>query len=321
MDFSMKKEVDGLCSSCGTTTKASKTEAVSEEPSILIVQLKRFKENGSKDCRFVNFPVKWKKQDRTLVGVIEHIQADSKKNSGHYTAKCHISDRNKWYHMNDQFVKQWKGKIQSEKAYVLFYAKNEERELSQLRESQDESAQKIMAQSPVPCKQLREDDPPTAVFINTQDVIKNLSDGSLRPTADSEVPKVLNKCASEIVENVESTPQQEQQLLNQQQKQQNQKEQQQKEKNERGDADADVIAEKTIIAELCVDAPTNKVKEILRSFSSGNSYKRQEAVFNAHSRKDIVQTLIFLRDDQKDWADYLKPACVRALIYRVQIYF
>ena len=158
--------------------------------------------------------------------------------------------------MNDQSVKQWKGKIQSDKAYVLFYAKDEVMGVSRLKESQSKSAQKLMAKSPVPSKQLLGDASPPALFISTQDAIKELPDDSSLPAVDCEAPQ---RSESEIVDNVESNPQQEQPLVNQQQKQQKQKQQQQKEKNKREDEDADAIAEKTILAELCVDAPTNEV--------------------------------------------------------------
>ena len=60
------------------------------------------------------------------------------------------------------------------------------------------------------------------------------------------------------------------------------------------------------------------MRDILRLFSPGNTYKKQLSVFNAHSKADIVQTLVSLGDSQTNWNDYVKPACIKALIYRIQ---
>ena len=66
------------------------------------------------------------------------------------------------------------------------------------------------------------------------------------------------------------------------------------------------------------DAPKKEVRDIIRLFSPENTYKKQESVFNTHSKALIVETLVFLGDTQTNWSDYLKPACIQALIYRIQ---
>ena len=75
---------------------------------------------------------------------------------------------------------------------------------------------------------------------------------------------------------------------------------------------------KEIIAGLCVDAPSNEVRKVLRLYKSEHTYKKQTTTFNSFPKKDIVQALVFLGGEQTNWDRYLKPACIKALIYRIQ---
>ena len=74
---------------------------------------------------------------------------------------------------------------------------------------------------------------------------------------------------------------------------------------------------KKIIAGFCVDAPCNKVKEILRLYSPDKSYDEQKAAFKSFKKGDIVKTLQFLGKTQ-NWDTVKKPDCVHELVYRIQ---
>ena len=133
-----RKKVDAICENCGIKDNTTKEEKIVKEPEILLVQLKRFDEEGYKDERFVNYPIKWKAAKRSLVGVIEHSQYNKKENTGHYYAKCLNSKRKKWYVLNDQNARPWVGKIQNNKAYVLVYAADQLKEEDALKEQPNE---------------------------------------------------------------------------------------------------------------------------------------------------------------------------------------
>ena len=74
---------------------------------------------------------------------------------------------------------------------------------------------------------------------------------------------------------------------------------------------------KKVIAQYIVDAPCNKVKDVLRLYSLQKSYKQQKAAFNTHSKADIIETLEFLGDTSRNWNNELKASCSHGLIYRI----
>ncbi len=227
MAFSSRYEVNGPCEKCGSTKKAMKIDKISQEPEILIIQLKRFDANGYKDERLVNFPVKWKKQKRRLIAVIEHSQFDKEKNTGHYAAKCFNTTRRKWFYLNDQTAKPWEGKIQDKKAYVLVYAKED---------------------------------------------------------------STVGRCDGDAINICTKNP----------------------------SCDQSVTTESTkILARFCIDAPSTEVRDCIRQYSEKKSYKQQAIAFNTFSKSTIIETLLFL-GAKREWKDYVKDACVKELIYRIQ---
>ena len=101
-------------------------------PTILVIDLKRFKSNHLKNQVLINFPLDnlnltkyalgYKKADYIyeLYGVCNHSGGLL---GGHYTA--YVKNRNaKWYHFNDTMVNEIEeAQIISPKAYCLFYRK------------------------------------------------------------------------------------------------------------------------------------------------------------------------------------------------------
>ena len=74
-----------------------------------------------------------------------------------------------------------------------------------------------------------------------------------------------------------------------------------------------------IIAGYCVDAPCEKVRDILRLYSPGNSYAKQKTIFNNRSNKaDMVKTLQFLGESHSSWKEVKKIDCAHKLHYRIQ---
>lgn len=102
-------------------------------PTILVIDLKRFKSNNSKQQILVSFPIEdlnlsnyvlgYKKENYIydLYGVCNHSGSVL---GGHYTAYIKNSN-SKWYHFNDTDVKEISNieSIISQKAYCLFYRK------------------------------------------------------------------------------------------------------------------------------------------------------------------------------------------------------
>jgi ubiquitin carboxyl-terminal hydrolase 8 len=102
-------------------------------PNILVIDLKRFKSNNSKNQTFVNFPLEnlnlckyvlgYKKDSYVydLYGICNHSGGVL---GGHYTSYIKNAN-NKWYHFNDTLVSEVSiiNSIISQKAYCLFYRK------------------------------------------------------------------------------------------------------------------------------------------------------------------------------------------------------
>ena len=85
------------------------------------------------------------------------------------------------------------------------------------------------------------------------------------------------------------------------------------------DVDTTDDAEK-IIAELIVNAPSQDVCDILRSYSTSNSYTKQLTIFNSNrcKKSDLIATLHYLGERNVAWKDELKNNCASQLIYRIQ---
>ncbi len=102
-------------------------------PKILIVVLKRFQNDGSKNNTVVNFPFEnldlagfslgygANKNKYKLRSISNHIGS---LNGGHYFSYCLHPNNNKWYLFNDKIVKEIDtSNLVSDKAYCLFYEK------------------------------------------------------------------------------------------------------------------------------------------------------------------------------------------------------
>ncbi len=81
----------------------------------------------------------------------------------------------------------------------------------------------------------------------------------------------------------------------------------------------ETVTESTkILARFCVDAPTVEVRNCIRHYKENYSYKQQTNAFNTFGKQIIIDTLLFLGGNHKEWKDHLKSLCVRELIYRIQ---
>ena len=129
------------CEECGTKTDAVKRMYIWELPSILIIQLKRFKNEGSRIWKTkskVSYPmndldmkpslIDWNDVTDTkydLCGVSEHRGAC---NYGHYIAYCKSEINKKWYEFDDEDIfyipdEDAEKQIVNENSYILFYVK------------------------------------------------------------------------------------------------------------------------------------------------------------------------------------------------------
>ena len=74
-----------------------------------------------------------------------------------------------------------------------------------------------------------------------------------------------------------------------------------------------------VIAAYCVDAPCDKVRDVLRLYSPENSYEKQKSIFNSRCKKDdLVETLQFLGESCPSWKEVKKQDCAHKLQYRIQ---
>ena len=146
--FSKEELLNGhnkyTCNVCKKDTTAKKRYFIWEPPSILIIHLKRFKNEHlhgrympKKTTSLVKFPLKdltleknysdIHKKDFTydLRGVSEHMGSCY---GGHYIAHCKNYMNNKWYEFDDSRVRyvpdaDVEGELVSKNAYMLFYVK------------------------------------------------------------------------------------------------------------------------------------------------------------------------------------------------------
>lgn len=103
--------------------------------SVFIVQFKRFTERGKITTK-VNYPIEnldlsnyidEKKRGQDLLydlkGVVLHRGS---LNSGHYTCYCRNAHNNKWYHFDDEYVREVEEEsVVDTNAYILLYERSE----------------------------------------------------------------------------------------------------------------------------------------------------------------------------------------------------
>lgn len=113
-----------FCDKCNTKRDASKRYKIIDWSNYLLINLKRFNQNGMKlikETKLIEIPMIWK-YNMELIGAIIHSGSIS---SGHYV---YIGKKeNKWYLFNDNQINEIfdydiKNKISS--AYLLIYKKN-----------------------------------------------------------------------------------------------------------------------------------------------------------------------------------------------------
>jgi len=130
------------CSECKKKVDANKKMHIWSPPNILIVQLKRFKNDSwrtTKTSSKVVFPIKnmdiknylsdlhtVEKTTYDLVAISEHRGSC---NSGHYVAYCKNDINDKWYEFNDDDIfhvpyDDLDKEIITKNAYILFYVRN-----------------------------------------------------------------------------------------------------------------------------------------------------------------------------------------------------
>lgn len=136
--FSSTEKIDSFtCEQC-KNRGCNKETKLWNVPDYLIIQLKRFKSNLSKNTSLVNYPIydldmtnyiSRDKQDRNnyiydLYAVNYHSGG---LDGGHYTSACKNLDNN-WYNYNDANVTKYSGsnlqqQLASSDAYILFYVR------------------------------------------------------------------------------------------------------------------------------------------------------------------------------------------------------
>ncbi|MCQ2818253.1 MAG: hypothetical protein MJ252_13380 [archaeon] len=123
----LDNENDWLCSTCNSFQKCVKRIQINYFPKILIIQLKRFKNEGNvKIENFVDIPINdfilnndIFLEHFELVGIINHFGSTD---FGHYIAICKNYYDKKWYKYDDAYVYEIdEKKIITKHAYILFY--------------------------------------------------------------------------------------------------------------------------------------------------------------------------------------------------------
>lgn len=147
--FSEEETMDGsdmyFCEECDEKVKATKKMFIWEPPEVLIIQLKRFKNEyrnnyswQTKTNSTVKFPLRdleltenlpdlydRKQCVYDLFAISEHFGTC---HSGHYKAHCKNAINNKWYEFDDSYVvhvpdEDIEGEIVTKNAYILFYVR------------------------------------------------------------------------------------------------------------------------------------------------------------------------------------------------------
>lgn len=128
------------CDSCNKYVDATRKTYIWETPDILIIQLKRFQNDGAHTSKIkskINYPLKNlslkdcysgyypRNHKYDLYGVIQHIGS---LNGGHYYSHTKNPVNNKWYEFNDESVlhipdQDIDTEIITARSYILFYKK------------------------------------------------------------------------------------------------------------------------------------------------------------------------------------------------------
>lgn len=129
-EFEALEELDydekPICEKCKRPVPATKRLSVERSPSVLILHLKRFTNEGyklSSPSLLVDPKIKTKTNTYRLYAAVCHHGSSSK--SGHYTAYCQYDNR--WFHFNDDRVTEVRNfdyERTLEDAYILFYVEN-----------------------------------------------------------------------------------------------------------------------------------------------------------------------------------------------------
>jgi len=129
-EFEALEELDydekPICEKCKRPVPATKRLSIERSPSVLILHLKRFTNEGyklSSPSLLVDPKIKTKTNTYRLYAAVCHHGSSSK--SGHYTAYCQYDSR--WFHFNDDRVTEVRNfdyERTLEDAYILFYVEN-----------------------------------------------------------------------------------------------------------------------------------------------------------------------------------------------------
>lgn len=126
--FISEEELDTYkCDNCNQSVIAKRTDHIYKTSNHLIISLKRFNKNGTKNNSNINFPLSNLNLSRymseptekryQLYGIVNHIGGT---NCGHYFS--YIEKGGNWYEFNDSFVRNIPVEsIISSSAYILFY--------------------------------------------------------------------------------------------------------------------------------------------------------------------------------------------------------
>ena len=124
------------CSECHSNVAAKSQTLIWKLPKVLIIQLKRFYQEGMrllKNNTFVKYPIILDMNPHfggpgtggkyRLYGVMEH---QGSLTGGHYEASCFVEGINQWYHYSDASAKEITDQqVISSNAYLLFYQRIE----------------------------------------------------------------------------------------------------------------------------------------------------------------------------------------------------
>ena len=122
----LDKDNQWYCEEINQKVDATKQIKIWSMPKVLIVILKRFKNNGEKITNFINFPLENLNLSKYCVGYDKHksiydLYGICNHSGNHYFAYCKNPNK-KWYCFNDSRVNEVNEKdLISDKAYCLFY--------------------------------------------------------------------------------------------------------------------------------------------------------------------------------------------------------
>ena len=77
----------------------------------------------------------------------------------------------------------------------------------------------------------------------------------------------------------------------------------------------------SVIAELTTTAPTEDIKNVLRTYEYGKSIRQLERDFNRHNVSQLQNTSAYLNTDTDDGTQYLKHEIINHIICRIQNLF